>query len=628
MPVTDPPTPKPRRSAAGERSAGDVPELPFKLTGPDQGLLKRLAGKPAEWALRFHTLNQIYLDIWSDPNKQPGEHFVDGVLRRLGVRIDYKSRELDRIPKEGPVVVVANHPFGGIEGIALASMLRKVRPDTRVMANFLLSRIPEMRDILIFVDPFERPESVRANLQGVRQTLAHLKKGGLLAVFPAGEVSHLKWGSKAVVDPPWQASVSRLVERSGASVVPVFFDGRNSMLFQFAGLVHPRLRTAMLPRELLKRRNSTLHARIGRSIPKDKITSLGDTATLTNYLRLRTYMLQGDRHADRSNRAERFRKAKVSKPEPIVDAVYPQLLAGEVGSLGDKALLASSGELGVYIAPAQKIPGVLHEIGRLREITFRGAGEGTGKPIDLDEFDPYYLHLFVWNKERKEIVAAYRLGQTDTILPRAGKAGLYTSTLFRYKGRLLDQLNPALEMGRSFVRIEYQRSYSPLMLLWKGIGRFVVDNPRYRYLFGPVSINNDYRSISRQLIVKFLQANRTIPALSRLIQPKNPPRFRPIGDPVLRDSSRVASDIEHVSDLVAEIEADHKGVPILVKQYLRLDGMLLGFNVDPDFGQVLDGLILVDMLKTNRRVLQHYLGKEGLASFLEYHSQTEAGANA
>ena len=271
----------------------------------------------------------------------------------------------------------------------------------------------------------------------------------------------------------------------------------------------------------------------------------------------------------------------------------------------------------VLLAKSPEIPNLLHEIGRLREITFRQAGEGTGRSIDLDTFDHHYWHLFLWNRSAQEVVGAYRLGPSDEIVKSIGVNGLYTRQLFAWTPSFLERISPALELGRSFVRSEYQKTYSPLLLLWRGIGQFLVRNPHYKVLFGPASISADYGPASRQLIVQFLRAYRQSPELAPLVRPRNPFRtglFR-VGQELMKES---AWDIEELSALIADIEFDRKGVPILLKQYLKLGGELVAFNVDRNFANALDGLIVVDLRKTDRRLLERYLGVQGAAAFLAH----------
>jgi putative hemolysin len=303
--------------------------------------------------------------------------------------------------------------------------------------------------------------------------------------------------------------------------------------------------------------------------------------------------------------------------EDIAAAIGKPLLKAEVEALPSDQLLAANGPFTVHSARAGQIPWCLQEIGRLRELTFRGAGEGTGRASDIDLFDTYYLHLFVWDAKAEAIVGAYRMGLADEILARYGKRGLYTQSLFKYGGRVLRTLNPAIELGRSFVRAEYQRNFTPLLLLWRGIGRFVARSPRYAVLFGPVSISNSYDPLSRRLIVDYLNANSIEAGLARHVKPRRP--FR--AGPAKRDEAEVsAGDIDELSREIERIEPDHKGVPILLKHYLKLGGRVLGFNTDDQFGDALDGLIMVDLRASDPRMLARYMGEEGAAAFLAHHA--------
>jgi putative hemolysin len=304
---------------------------------------------------------------------------------------------------------------------------------------------------------------------------------------------------------------------------------------------------------------------------------------------------------------------------PLAPEVPRTLLKAEIEALPAEQHLLEGGHFLVRYARAAQIPWCLQEIGRLREKTFRAAGEGTGRAADIDLFDAYYLHLILWDTQAEAIAGSYRMGLADEIVARYGRRGLYTQSLFRYGNRLLECLNPAIELGRSFVRAEYQRSFSALMLLWRGIGRFVLRSPQYAVLFGPVSISNSYAPLSRQLMVDYLSANNVETGLARHVRPRHP--FRGMKSS-LWDEVEPADlkDIEELSRAVAQIERDNKGVPILLKQYLRLGGRLLGFNTDEQFGDALDGLIMVDLRASEPRLLARYvMGEEGAAAFLAWH---------
>ena len=546
--------------------------------------------------------------------------FLNNLLETLDISFQIDNQAISLIPAQGPVVVVANHPYGGIEGVILAAMLKMVRDDVKLMANYLLHGIPELRDIFIDVDPFGRNDSIKHNIRPLRNALTLLHAGGILGMFPAGEVSHVQWRERAIADPAWKHNCARLIRKTGATVVPIFFHGVNGPLFQILGLMHPRVRTLLLPHELLNKQGKTIHLTIGNAIPCEKLRSFASDAEMTDYLRMRTYILKA-RHDQGKNcqRGVVLRSRLKSAGKPLAPFRDGQRIIQEVGGLPPESILIESGDFTVFLARAGQIPCLLREIGRLREITFRQAHEGSGKSRDLDWFDWHYLHLFIWNHVKQEVVGAYRLGQVDYILARPGKSGLYTSTLFNYKTALLERINPALELGRSFVRVEYQKNYAALLLLWKGIGSFVARNPRYKILFGPVSINNQYHTISQHLMVNSLKLNNYLPELGKLVKPK-----RPFQAKILRRfdgsvTNAALADINEVSDLIADIEPNQHGIPILLKQYLKLGGKMLAFNQDQNFSNVLDALILVDLSETPLKILERYMGRDGARNFITYH---------
>jgi putative hemolysin len=357
--------------------------------------------------------------------------------------------------------------------------------------------------------------------------------------------------------------------------------------------------------------------RIGSVIPQKRLAQFQSSEELVAYLRVRTYILRGRRATQETNHA----KPSPRVGEPIALAQDPSIVATEIASLPATQQLAAMGSLACFWASATQIPTTLREIGRLRELTFRAVGEGTGTALDLDRFDNHYLHLFVWNAKTREIVGSYRLGLTDEIRARAGAAGLYTSTLFHFRRELLDQIGPAIELGRSFVRPEYQKEYAPLSLLWKGIGTFVARHPQYKMLFGPVSISNEYQSLTRQLLMSFLRMNRYLPSLAKLIRPRNAPRIAPVVDWDPKVMGTIVRDIDEVDGLVSEIESERLSVPVLLRQYLKLNAKLLGFNVDPSFGDVLDALMLVDLTQVPRAILTRYMGSDGASGFLKHHER-------
>jgi putative hemolysin len=414
--------------------------------------------------------------------------------------------------------------------------------------------------------------------------------------------------------------VAALVRLSGAQVLPIFFPGRKSLLFSLLGMIHPRLRTIMLGREMLAKTESRFRLHIGRPITRDRLKNHFSDDDLICWLRFKTYFL-ANRSADDSLPEKLLKtlpKPKTKRiQETVIEPVVRSLMAAEVSALPTENCLVQHKQMAVYVADSEQIPHLLREIGRLREKTFREVGEGTGRSMDVDLFDSTYRHLVLWNSDRSEVVGGYRMGDTADILGRFGRKGLYTHSLFRFKPGLLDYLENSLELGRSFIRSEYQRQPNCLALLWKGIGAYLVQRPQYRILFGPVSISNSYHRVSRSIMVQFLQRSCTVKELSAYVSPRRPLRQWP--NRRMHDIANHLSNgsIDDVSLMVAEIEDDGKRVPVLIKHYLKLNGQFIAFNVDRDFADAIDGLVVVDLMQTEPKLLNRFMGKQGSQYYLE-----------
>ncbi len=545
--------------------------------------------------------------------------FLECALDRLQIRHRLGEEERRAIPSSGSAIVVANHPFGGIDGMVLASALSSVRRDIRILTNYFLEKIEGLNPLFFPVDPFNQKGASLRNIASMRKAIRWVKAGGMLVVLPAGEVSHFSWKRRKVEDPQWSHTVGRMVRLTEAPVLPVYFEGRNSALFQIAGIVHPRLRTAMLPRETIRKEGSKVQFKIGRLISYKNLSKLEDPYKLTEYLRFRTYLLGMGLRKVRSGPFAKGAPDPGRRMEKIARAVDKDVLAKEVQALPDDQKLLTSCRFSVYYAKSHQIPMILREIGRRREETFRETGEGTGRSIDLDRFDNIYIHLFVWSNLKNELVGAYRVGSTLEILPRHGKKGLYTHTLFKYSTQLLTKTGPALELGRSFIRNKYQKDYSPLLLLFQGVGHYIARHPYYKTLFGAVSISNSYGHYSRQLMAAFLQVKPSSSDLSRMVKPRRPFSHNKVV-PLLRGKEAFhGNDPDELSSWISCMEKDGKGVPVLLKHYLKLGGKVLSFNLDHHFSNALDGLIFIDLSKAAPKLLKRYMGEAGFQKFMEYH---------
>lgn len=570
------------------------------------------------FATKFAQLDKVQ-QLYHRVQHSPEGFSLENLLAEMKIELRVDAADQARIPASGPVVVVANHPYGMLDGAILAVLLNRVRPDVRVLTNYWLAEVPELEQQCIFVDPFQTDHSVETNRRSVRQALSRLQRGGMLAIFPAGEVSHWQMPAAQIADPQWNDTAVRLIRRSGASALPVYFCGRNSVGFQLLGMLHPKLRTAFLLPEFLQQEGKTVEVRVGSEISADSMAAIEGDREAIEYLRWRTYLL-ARRHKSAPSPLMAVRSKLTPKwQEPVADATPPELLAHEVETLPEDRCLAENGDFAVYLGAARETPMLLREIGRVRELTFRQVGEGTGKSLDLDRFDDYYWHLLLWHKTKQELAGAYRAGSTTEILAQHGIKGLYTSTLFRFREQIFQKLGPALELGRSFIRQEYQRQYAPLLLLWKGIARLVATRPEIQVLFGAVSVSNEYTKASREMIYRFFQARMQDDELANLIEPRRP--FRPPGlrpwD--CRAMCQAVRDLEELSQPITDIEPDGKGLPILLRQYAKIGGRMISFNIDPKFSNVLDGLVVVDLRRTDPVVLERYMGKEAAARFPQSH---------
>ncbi len=557
---------------------------------------------------------------------QSAADFAANMLKHLNIRYRVEDSDLRRIPAAGSALVVANHPFGILEGLILVDMLERVRSDYRIVASSLLSTTPALRQRVFFVNPFENATPLE-NGRSLRSSIEWLNSGGLLVMFPAGEVSHLNFAESPIADPKWNSASARFARKAGCPTVPLFFDGANSLPFQMLGAIHPRLRTLNLAQELVKKNSHIIQVRVGTAIAAGVLKKYPDAEAATQYLRARTYLLRNRPTKDPAVTPQALSKVRFSKNKDIVTGPPPEAIAQEVEALGKSRILVSGNGFDVMLASAGEIPNVLREIGRSREQTYREIGEGTGNALDLDGFDQYYQHMFLWHAADRRVAGAYRLAATADVLPKYGASGLYTSTLFHYEPGFFERIGPAIELGRSFVCLEYQKHYAPLLLLWKGIARFVERRPECAVLFGAVSISSDYQLLSRTLIVNYLSGHLAN-HLAGQVRPRKAFRGHAMLPKHVKQLSRLLSSVEELSASIQDLERDGKGLPVLVRQYIKLGGQFLGFNVDSHFSHALDALVLADLRTASANMLERCMGSAGAASFRAWHQLPSVEAKA
>jgi putative hemolysin len=550
-------------------------------------------------------INQVN-DLFNQAQPKQGPDFVDAILEGCGITIEYDEKELKNLPEKGAFIAIANHPYGGIEGMVLLKILCLVRPDAKLMANFILKKIPNLSDYFVAVNPFENIEH-SSSISGLKTTLELLSKGTPIGIFPAGEVSTFQVDKKQVTDRMWHPVVGKIIAKAKVPVVPIYFHGNNGLLFNLLSLIHPALRTAKLPSELFNKHGHTIKLRIGKPINVADIPELNNTTRLLNYLRARTYALGTGLDGEKKifNPRNLFKIKK--QPAPVVAEISAAIIEREIESLREEYRVWVEKNYEVFIAPTSLLPNVIREIGRLRELTFREIGEGTNKAIDLDEYDIYYNHLLIWDVKAKLIVGAYRLGLGDEIFYSLGKKGFYISELFKIKSQFTPVLKKSIELGRSWIRKEYQQKPLPLFLLWKGILKYLIDNPRYRYLIGPVSISNSFSTFSKSLIVDYINRNHFDDEMAQFIRPRK--KFKvDLGD-IDTDVLLSAEDsFKGLDQIISEVETRSLKVPVLLRQYIALNARIISFNIDPKFSDCLDGFLVLDLQKVPQDILEK-LGK-------------------
>ncbi len=539
--------------------------------------------------LGISKLNKVY-----DKTKHLDKlDFLDAMVKEFQIDFEIPEEDLKRIPKTGAFITVSNHPLGGIDGILLLKLLASSRPDFKILANFILLKIEPIKDFVLPVNPFDnKKDEGKSSYTGIKQALEHVNNGNPLGLFPAGEVSTYSDGM-LIQDKPWEEAAVKFIKKARVPVVPICFHAKNSTLFYILAKLSDTLRTAKLPSELLTQKRRTIKVRIGNQIPVKDQDEYEDLSKFSDFIRMKTYML-----------ANPYKKGLLkiitptlifpSQPKTIVTARPTEHLIEEVEQLKvSDATLLTSKNYSVFLADSQQIPNILHEIGRLREITFRTIGEGTNKTIDIDVYDAYYKHMFLWDNDAQRVVGAYRMGLGDEIYKAKGIEGFYVNELFKFEPELYSMLSKTIEMGRAFIINEYQQRPMPLFLLWKGIVHVTLRYPNLKYLLGGVSISNKFSNFSKSLMIGFMKSNYYDPYVAQYVHPKKDYKVRLKDEhkDYIFDASKV--DMNKFDKLIDEIEPGSLRLPVLLKKYVKQNARLVAFNVDPKFNNAIDGLMYI-----------------------------------
>lgn len=555
-----------------------------------------------EKKLGLHALNVAHAHIEDDWEAGSTDNFFKLACKHLSLNYDLSG--LENIPKEGPCVIVCNHPHGMSDGLMFGDIAMKVRSDIRIVVNEFLQCVRGMAPYEIMVDVYGGEAAKRANMAGMREILRWLKAGHCILVFPSGSAATYSHRDKRVIDDPWQANISSIIRKTGATVVPMHISGRTGIFFQLVSMLNKGLRGNFLAREILRDGRMRHTISLGRPITPATIAITPNDEALSDFLRLGSMMLRYPRTTATASAAPRDMR-------PIAESAPADVLKAEIAALPSDCLYAeTSAGLKVYAAEAEQIPQLLREIGIQREHTFRAVGEGSGNACDLDAFDSTYTHLIMWDSKAERLAGAYRMGRTDRIMDKQGFKGIYNSGFFSFSKKLQQVLRRGLEMGRAFICKEYQRHPASLDTLWMGIGHYLRRHPEYRYLYGTVSISGEYTPASRALILSYLKAH----CMQQELVGEAKAFYPPTDCDLLSEDARLIPtalpELRLLTGMVADLEPDNKSIPVLLRQYLRLGGEMLSFGIDNDFGGTLDCLVLVDMSKAPQRILDRYCGKD------------------
>ncbi|MDD3685952.1 MAG: GNAT family N-acetyltransferase [Bacteroidales bacterium] len=564
-----------------------------KLT-KSKGLWGKLTSSFLMKAFRLNKLNKVY-DACYDSN---AIIFAQNCIKYNNNSVKTFDSDLAGIPESGPLIFLFNHPFGGLDALVIIETILKKRPETKFIANFLLSRVGPAAPHLLQVNPFESRKGVFSSLSGLKEMYKIIEEGGAVCILPAGEVSTKYDNNNFVEDRDWQENIMKFIKSSGAPVISGFVSGKNSKTFHFLGRINPALRTARLPAELLNKKNLEIVVRFSHVLSPKVIKSIEDNKKLATVLKSRTYLLETDCCSE-------CEPKPLSVYKEIIEACPVTDLQNDIDRCKENDLLFSTDNYQVFFSDYSSIPVVFKELSRLREITFREIGEGTGKELDTDSFDKYYKHLFIWDDAAKALVGAYRIGMGADILKDKGVEGFYINTLFKFDNKFTEYLGKSMEMGRSFIVPDYQRKPLPLFLLWKGIYFVTQRFPEYKYLIGPASISSMYSLNAKILLIEYLKRHHGWPELEPLVNCRITFKYKTNHhhENILNN---FGDDISIIDRFIRDIDVNHYGIPVLIKKYLSLGGRILEFNVDPDFNYAIDGFVVLDIDVVSEEVINSY----------------------
>lgn len=530
-------------------------------------------------AILKRVLHQNEINHFIDTHKHlEGLEFLDAVLDHFDFKYSLSNRDRANIPAQGRVIIVANHPLGSLDGLAILRMVSEIRPDVKIVATTVLSQVKPLENLFLSVDNLS---SKASHVTSLKKILGALQQDQAVIMFPTGEVSRIR--PQGVRDGKWKAGFVNLAYKTDAPVVPVYINGKNSTLFYSMSALYKPLGTLMLVMEMFNKQDQEISFRVGKPIPVSAMKALDLPAKkIAKLMRKQVYRM-----------AKNFKNPLFETIENIVHPVNRKNVRDE---LKQSDFLGSTQDgMEIYLFDYQSNSSVIREIGRLRELSFRQVHEGTGKSIDVDEYDRYYRHLVLWDDKQLEIVGTYRIGEGLHILAQHGIEGFYTHSLFELQQDMTGYLEKSIELGRSFIQPRYWGKRS-LDYLWYGLGAYLYRNPHVEYMIGPLTLSASYPEAARYEIVNFYQ--QLFGHNTDLVKPRLPYEY-----PVSQEYSKfhLINDESEYKTAYAQLKQklDTLGVrvPTLFKQYVELcrpgGCEFLGFNVDPSFSNCIDAMILV-----------------------------------
>ena len=511
------------------------------------------------------------------------------LFEQLNLKVEFFAEELKRIPKEGKFIAVSNHPYGMLDALIALYVLQQKRSDSRALGPFPVPENSEFSSLFI-PTPNKRVRK-RENKGMAHYGQPHLDRGEGLIVFPAGSVSSVRIAPGIIRDNLWGTDVIQFIQKAQVPVVPLAIHGSHLLLQELISRVFPGLTSkGDFPVDVDRK----ITVRIGKAINPKEQAPFTNYRQLGRYLRQQVYFMEKPLPIRPLFRPLNQRR-QAERQEPIAPAMETRLMQQEIEQLSERELVLTFRDFSLYLAKAEQIPYVIQEIGRLREITFRDVGEGSNKPRDLDEYDLYAHHLILWDTSQQCLVGAYRLGFGNEIMRLHGSRGMYFTSLFKI-GTAVEQILPyTIELGRAFIVKAYQNKPYPLFLLWKGLSIVMLKNPDYRYFMGCVSISNAYSKYSKSLLMEFIRAHYFDHGLAMGIKPRKRFRAHIEGSMKRAIKSMSQKDVQAVDQFIEHMEPGGMKMPVLLKKYLKQNAKIIGFNVDPDFNNALDGLMILDL---------------------------------